>query len=401
VDDMKQTIDNLTENKRLVITLLREHTKLTKKELASLGNMGWATVVKIINQLLDEKIVHVWGVSDSEYSKVGKSAISYSLSENYPLAIGVDNELLTTRIVLVNLYGHILFEGKYKTPKTVEIEDSCRFLEASINDFIKKNNIDLALVKGIGIGKSGLSFPSVFSPGHINIAIKQREYLMKAFNTEVRIETNTRAYAAFEQWVNDHFKYDNLFFLQIRKGIGSGIISNGSLYNGAQGLSGEISHIKVIENGLPCRCGSFGCMETVVNEVYLYNQYKSLILKDNTVSVSIDDKILREGLSDLFSKAKANDKIAIDIVKKAAKYLGYCIAMAIIVLDIPNIIISGHFGKDGDVLEEYVEAEIKKQVLKNMPLSVHYEPLDVDGFVQGAAFLILKDYLYNVSYKVK
>ncbi len=398
---MKKTIDNLTDNKRLVITLLREHTKLTKKELSTLGNMGWATVVKIINQLLEEEIVHVWGVSDSEYSKVGKSAISYSLSETYPLAIGVDNELLTTRIVLVNLYGNILFEDKYKTPKTVDIEDSCKFLEASINDFIKKNNIDLKLVKGIGIGKSGLSFPSFYSPGHISIATQQREYLMNAFDIDVRIETNTRAYAAFEQWVNDHFKKDNLFFLQIRKGIGSGIISKGSLYNGAQGLSGEISHIQVIENGLPCRCGSFGCMETVVNEVFLYNQYKLQILKDNSPSKHVDDKALRESLATLFSMAKAKDKVAVNIVKQAAKYLGYCIAMAIIVLDIPNIIISGHFGKDGDVLEEYVESEIKKQILKNMPLSVHYEPLDVDGFVQGAAFLILKDYLYNVAYRDK
>ncbi|MGD1821782.1 MAG: ROK family protein [Pleomorphochaeta sp.] len=398
---MTKTIENLTDNKRLVITLLRKHNKLTKKELASLGNMGWATVVKIINQLLDDKIVQIWGVSDSEYSKVGKSAISYTLSENYPLAIGIDNELLTTRIVLVNLHGDILFEKKYKTPKTVEIDESCKFLEKSIHDFIKINNIDLDLIKGIGIGKSGLSFPSIFYPGHINISKIQRKYLMKAFNTEVRIETNSRVYALFEQYVNEQFKYNDLFFLQIRKGIGTGIITDGNLYNGVQGLSGEISHIQVVENGTQCRCGNYGCMETVVNEVYLYNQYRQLILKENNSSEIINDKVLREGLADLFSLAANNNEIAIDIVKKAAKYLGYCISMAIIVLDIPNIIISGHFGEDGTILEKYLKEEIENQILKNMPLNVHYEPLDTEGFVQGAAFLILKDYLYNVTYKNK
>lgn len=394
-----QSNEKFTENKRYVITLLRKHGQLTKRQLTSLGNMGWATVVKMINQLLEDGIVCSCGVTDLERSKVGKHAISYRLTKNFPLAIGVDNELRTTRIVLVNLVGEILAEESYPTPHTVDIEDSCKFFEVSIKDFIKKNDIDMSVVKGIGIGKSGISFPTIYYPGHINTSLKQREYLMSVFNMEVRIETNTRVYSVFEQWVSENFNYDSFFFVQIRKGVGTGIITNGTLYSGSHGLSGEISHIKVVPNGIPCRCGGVGCMETVVNEFFLYEQYRMLILKDTNWADGSNDEVLRAGLSDLFTRAKAGEEDALNIVKRAAGYLGYSLSMATIVLDIPNIIVSGYFGPDGDVIESYLEAEIKKQILSKMPFTVHYVPLDPDGFIHGAALLVLKDYLHNVPHE--
>jgi glucokinase len=391
--------EKFTENKRYVITLLRQNGKLTKRQLTSMGKMGWATVVKMINQLLEEGIVVSCGISETEKAKVGKHAISYTLVDNYPLAIGIDNELRTTRIVLINLLGEILAEEKYETPQSIDIEDSCKFFENSIKVFIEKNKVDMGVVKGIGIGKSGISFPSIYYPGHINTALKQREYLMSVFNIEVKIETNTRVYSVFEQWTSENFKYNDFFFVQIRKGVGTGIITKGNLYSGTHGLSGEISHIKVIQNGLPCRCGSVGCMETVVNEFFLYEQYRMLILKDNNWADGSNDEILRNGLSDLFTRAKKGEEAALNIVKSAAGYLGYSISMAIIVLDIPNIIVSGYFGPDGNVIEKYIEDEIRKQILPKMPFSVHYVPLEPDGFIQGAALLILKDYLYNVPHE--
>ena len=44
-------------------------------------------------------------------------------------------------------------------------------------------------------------------------------------------------------------------------GIGSGIIINGLLYNGTTGAAGEIGHMVIDKEGIPCKCGRRGCFE--------------------------------------------------------------------------------------------------------------------------------------------
>lgn len=56
---------------------------------------------------------------------------------------------------------------------------------------------------------------------------------------------------------------ENLVFVKVSSGIGTGLILNGRLYRGSRGASGEIGHVQVRDDGALCRCGSRGCLETV------------------------------------------------------------------------------------------------------------------------------------------
>ena len=49
----------------------------------------------------------------------------------------------------------------------------------------------------------------------------------------------------------------------ISSGIGAGLVLNGRLYRGAEGLAGELGHVLVDADGPVCRCGNRGCLETV------------------------------------------------------------------------------------------------------------------------------------------
>lgn len=46
-------------------------------------------------------------------------------------------------------------------------------------------------------------------------------------------------------------------------GIGGMIVSNNKVIEGHQGIAGEIGHLSIDYKGLPCSCGSIGCLETV------------------------------------------------------------------------------------------------------------------------------------------
>ena len=55
----------------------------------------------------------------------------------------------------------------------------------------------------------------------------------------------------------------DLIYIKVSSGIGAGLILNGRLYRGGAGLAGELGHVLVDPDGLVCRCGNRGCLETL------------------------------------------------------------------------------------------------------------------------------------------
>jgi predicted NBD/HSP70 family sugar kinase len=50
--------------------------------------------------------------------------------------------------------------------------------------------------------------------------------------------------------------------LCVRDGIGAGIVLGGALHTGRNGMSGELAHVQVVEDGPYCPCGNRGCLAT-------------------------------------------------------------------------------------------------------------------------------------------
>ena len=61
----------------------------------------------------------------------------------------------------------------------------------------------------------------------------------------------------------------DVIYLKLASGVGAGIVLGGRLHRGASGIAGEIGHVQVGEDGPVCRCGSRGCVETMVSAARL------------------------------------------------------------------------------------------------------------------------------------
>jgi predicted NBD/HSP70 family sugar kinase len=387
---------DLTENKRRVITLLKKYGPLSKGHLAVQGGMGWATAVKVISQLTDAGIVERLGTVREDNGKKGKRAYLYGLTPANPLAVGIDVEYRTTSMVLTNLKGETLDRHIIPTVNPTSDRDIQRFLFKIVRDFLKKNLAMTEAVRGVGIGIPGIGFPS---HRRLDNIIKMRDLEIRLSNRleiPVRVSDNTKAYTVFEQWSNQTFPLEDFIFISIRTGVGSGIYNQGNLYLGNHGLSGEIGHIPVVPDGALCRCGNRGCMETIVGQRNLFREYSRRVLGNSDTPEEPESEAIQEGLADLFTQARRGEIIPMEIIGTAAGQLGRCLAMAIMVLDITNIVVSGHFGPDGDVLIGPLESSIRSNLLPGSVFSVKYLPFDPDGHVQGAALLVLKDYFIDM-----
>lgn len=81
----------------------------------------------------------------------------------------------------------------------------------------------------------------------------------------VTIENDVRAAAlgAHESMTLAGAGADSLTLLSIGTGISAGVVVDGVLLRGSQGMAGEVGHVVVDESGPLCRCGQRGCLEAV------------------------------------------------------------------------------------------------------------------------------------------
>lgn len=97
-----------------------------------------------------------------------------------------------------------------------------------------------------------------------NISILSEDFaikLEKELGMPVFMMQDSRAAALGEYLCGAGRGAKTLVCITLGTGVGSGIVIDGKIYNGALGAAGEIGHIPVVVNGRPCGCGQSGCME--------------------------------------------------------------------------------------------------------------------------------------------
>ena len=75
---------------------------------------------------------------------------------------------------------------------------------------------------------------------------------------------------------------NNIVFIKWGPGVGSAIVVDNKLYEGNQHNAAEIGHYIIEPDGLKCRCGRHGCLETRVSMFALCDRIKEIYSKENT-----------------------------------------------------------------------------------------------------------------------
>jgi len=202
--------------------------------------------------------------------------------------------------------------------------------------------------------------------------------LEKKYKIPVSILNDSQATAIGEfVYGGEHTNDENLIVVNVKHGIGSGILVNGRLFQGDGGGAGEIGHVVVQENGELCRCGKHGCLETISSARAVLRQ---LNLK------SLDEA------KAAFDSGDAN---AQRVIKNTAHYLGISLANLIGILNIQKIIVTGDMTRFGSAWMDEVNTSMRNAALERLSENTKLElgTLDYRACILGAsAFLLLDDY---------
>jgi predicted NBD/HSP70 family sugar kinase len=156
----------------------------------------------------------------------------------------------------------------------------------------------------------------------------------------------------------------NIIFINVSWGLGMGIITDGKLYYGKSGFSGEFGHLTAFDNEIICHCGKKGCLETQASGSFIHRRFMEKLEEGNT---SILNKKVKAGepvtIEMIINAAMQGDMLAIDLIEEVGITLGKHIAGLINLFNPELVVIGGSLALTGDYLFLPIKSSIKKHSL--------------------------------------
>jgi predicted NBD/HSP70 family sugar kinase len=145
----------------------------------------------------------------------------------------------------------------------------------------------------------------------------------------------------------------NLVFIKVGSGIGAGLILNGKPFYGSLGVSGEIGHEIVVENGVQCHCGNRGCLDTVASTSAMLS---ALSGQPDPPLTAAD--IVRDGLR--------LDPPTIRVLTAAGLLIGRALGSVANLLNPEVIVVGGPLAALGDALLEPIRMGLREYAMPGL-----------------------------------
>lgn len=364
-------------NRSLIISKIIEHGMISRADLSKITKLTRATISVQAADLLNEELIVE---SQQEHNNVGRKPIMLSLNRKAGFALGIDLEYRHITFTLSDLIGCPV------QSTTIEIHNSnydeiLEILINQINVFKEQSSSSHFGLVGIGIAVHGI----VTNDQLINFVPRYqwrnkdlKGDLKKSINIPIIIENNANL-CSFAEKVFQHHQSDNLLSISMYSGIGVGVLIKGEPLKGYHGYAGEMGHMIVVPEGIPCKCGNMGCWELYASESSFFKELAEKLHKTNLTYQDVQKLFLSE------------DPAACDQMEHLIKYVSIGLNNIINLLNPETIVLNS------ELLKLYPDTINK--IKANLTSSVsHYSELLIselgkNASVMGACALVIKNFL--------
>ncbi len=378
-------------NRDLVLKRIFARETISRAEIARLTGLTRTTVSNIVSSLLDEGLVKEVGLGESQG---GKAPVLLSLVADSRYLIGVNLEQDKFIGAIINLRGKIKEKVEIPT-KEKDGQEAINLIYQLLDELLATNWNPII---GIGVGAPGLmNLKEGIVVKAVNLNWENfplANLLSTRYKLPVSVLNDSQA-AAIGEYVygEEHKANENLIVVNVKEGTSAGILIDGKLFQGDGGGAGEIGHVVVQKDGVLCRCGKRGCLETLASTRAIVQRAKNLAPDaKNSILPKESEKITLEIIKDAFL---AKDALAQEIVFEAGHYLGASIANLVGVLNIQKIVITGETIRFGDAWLQSVQdamCEISFNKL-SQNTTIELGKIELQGCILGAsASMFINDY---------
>ncbi len=313
--------------------------------------------------------------------------------QSQKFTIGIDIGGTNTVVGLVNGNGECIERTKFLTQECPSIEDFKMKLVGGISELSQKLAAVPAMA-GIGIAapaarhrEGTIQSPANLQWGRIDIVKLLKPY----YKLPIVLTNDSNAAALGEMKFGLAKGMKNFVVITMGTGLGAGIVVDGRLLYGENGVAGELGHMTIEPGGRLCGCKRLGCVETYVSATGIRRTVFELLARSTEESELREISYNRLTAEKIHELARRGDPIAIEAFEITGKLLGRVLSNAVAVFDPEAIILSGGLMHAGDFLLEPTTKSFGENVLllhKRKAVILRSQLKDGEAAILGASSLV-------------
>ncbi|GII58824.1 transcriptional regulator [Planotetraspora thailandica] len=320
-------------NRGRVLQTVQRLGTASRLDIVRATGLSRSTVSSLVGELLaDALLVEQPEPMPSASSSGGRPAMALTLNPRGGGVLGMHFAHDSVRVALADLSGTILADSVRELDVDHRAAEALGYAADTAIELLGEESMTIGRIAGCGVAVSApvrpdspaLSTPLILSDWN---GVDVRAELRDRLGTAVWVDNDANLGAVAEWTFGAGRGCGNMIYVMLSDGVGGGLIINGHLYEGATNTAGELGHVVVDPDGLVCRCGGRGCLETVAGGRALISALSHQYGSDTT-------------LDDVVRLACEGDVGATRVIEDAGRAVGQALAGICMVFD-PGLVVAG------------------------------------------------------------
>lgn len=308
---------------------LRDGTPRTRSDLAAISGQSRATIAARVDALMELGLIAP--LEESSYTG-GRPSSRFALAPLARLVVAVDVGASHLSVGIADLSGTVLVHHD----QAVAVSEGPEVILGIVSTLISRGLADLGRdpgdLVGVGIGipgpvqqPQGITVNPPIMPGWDGFDIPR--WIAEHLGLPAQVDNDVNIMALGEQ-AHAWPEIADLLYVKVATGVGSGIITGGNLQRGAQGMAGDIGHIRVPRGSdALCRCGNTGCLEALASGPAL-------------IATLAQHGVIAANNAAIIDLARAGNPHAIAALRQAGRDIGEVLSAAVSLIN-PSVVVLG------------------------------------------------------------
>ena len=382
-------------NRFHVMDAIRRFGPVSRVEISELTELSPTTVSAITAALLDDRLIAPLQVGAVRDAGRGRPRVMLKLNPEAAHVVGVKLAPDQITVAVTNFCGDVLHT--LSLPIRIDRQTSAvtaDLVEDGVRRCVSDIDLEMSDISGVCVGLPGIVERAAGvcrqSPIFGERDVPFGADLTRRLGVPASIDSDVNLVTLAEHWFGQARDLNDFLVVSVERSLGLGILHNGELFRGANGLSPDLGDLMV----RPPLSGG-GRLADVASEESVLGEAEAFLRGTDS------DAAFRagRGMAALLQRAAEGDARCAGVLAAAGEALGFAIANLITLFAPPKVIISGR----AMAMSEYFVAPLRKTIAALLPAGLA-DVSDIvvrewtDGaWVRGAAAMTLRD-LYGAPW---
>ena len=374
-------------NQSAVISAIHRNGRISRTDLAVELRLSPAAITALTTPFIEEGLVVEAEVGTSP--SVGRKPILLGINYDHAHVFGVKvmNHAVVAALTNLNAEAVALVD---RPLVDTQVDTVVAAVVGAVHDLVEKTAGATVRPLGMGVSLPGVVDHLAGSVRHSQLfgweKVPFADLLSDALKLPVLVENDVNALAAAHAWFGNGRGHDAFLVLTLGRGVGLGIVVNGSVYRGPRGGAGEFGHN--LATPIEPRVMS---LETATLEERL-GDAGLVALAEKLTGAELNPEKLTE-------LAAAGDRAVLDLLADAGNLLGVAMSGLVNIFAPTLIILGGEGVRNAPYLLPRVRPQLERFTFGDLADDVELviDSWGDDGWARGAAGLAAARFLQEAS----